>query len=93
MPFMAEVPASGDAARSRRSAISGLPVGPKYQVMVGIGPVNERAYSLRSYYGESGLFLVNPNADTSVNVVASQSQLLLRPSISPRTSWAGIWFR
>ncbi len=65
-PFLAEVPASGDL-QEQKIGISGLPVGPQYQVLVGVGPVNSGVFTPQAY-GESELFLVSPHADTPVPI-------------------------
>ena len=82
VPFTAEVPASGDS-QEQKINISGLPVGPKYRVMVGVGLVNGGVFQPDSY-GDSGEFLINPNADTSVTVTLKQRSparfLLPRPA-------------
>ena len=74
VPFTAEVPASGDS-QEQKINISGLPVGPKYRVMVGVGLVNGEVFQPDSY-GDSGEFLINPNADTSVTVTLNSVPLL-----------------
>jgi hypothetical protein len=66
-PFMAEVPASGDFSQEQKINISGLPVGPEYRVMVGLGPVNSGIFQPYNY-ADSGRLQVSPNADTAVRV-------------------------
>jgi hypothetical protein len=66
LPFSAEVPLQPYPDDSRIS-IQGLPVGPQYQALVGIGQVSAGIF-YTNYYGESGLFIVSPGADTAVTV-------------------------
>jgi hypothetical protein len=65
VPFIAEVSAVG--GQYERIAIDGLPVGPKYKAMVGMGQVTNGVFS-PNYYGESPEFVVTPNADTPVTM-------------------------
>ena len=77
-PFVAEIPASS-YSQEQKVNISGLPVGPKYRAMVGVGPVNSGLFA-PSYYGDSGPFLINPNADTSVTVTMQDISYPSTPS-------------
>ena len=66
MPFTAEV-ALAPYPYDTKVSIQGLPVGPQYQALIGIGPVSGGVFSPYSYC-KSGLFQVSPGADTTVMV-------------------------
>jgi hypothetical protein len=65
-PFVAEVPATG-TSQEQKISITGLPVSPKYRVMVGVGMMNGGVFEPTSY-GDSGQFVISPNSDTAVSV-------------------------
>ena len=72
VPFSAEVPLTAGYLEGQQIAINGLPVGPKYQVMVGIGQLANGVFN-PSWYGESGQFVLTPNADTVVTIPSMSS--------------------
>ena len=54
----------------QKIAIDGLPVGPKYKAIVGMGTVASGVFS-PYYFGESAQFAITPNADTVVTIPQS----------------------
>jgi hypothetical protein len=64
VPFTAEVPlAVGDAETIIK--IDGLPVGPIYQAMIGVGPITNGIFQPRAY-GETKEFQITSGDDTSI---------------------------
>jgi hypothetical protein len=64
VPFCAEVVAQSDTTQI---SIQGLPVGPQYQALVGVGTMSGGFFDV-SNFGSSSLFSISPNADTAVTV-------------------------
>jgi len=65
VPFTAEVPYSFSG--QTQVSIQGLPVGPQYQALIGIGQLSAGVFSPFEYC-KSGLFQVSPGTDTTVEV-------------------------
>lgn len=70
LPFTAEVPF--DYMSGSRISIQGLPVGPQYQALIGIGWLSGGVFTPYEYC-KSGLFQISPGTDTTVNVGFPQS--------------------
>lgn len=66
VPFSAEVPLQ-PYPNDTRISIQGLPVGPVYQALVGIGAASGGIF-YTNWYGNSSSFTLTPNKDTSVTV-------------------------
>ena len=66
VPFSAQVVIAPYPDETKVS-IQGLPVGPQYQALIGVGPANSGIFTPNSY-GKSGLFQVSPGTDTTVPV-------------------------
>jgi len=64
VPFSAQVVIAPYPDETKVS-IQGLPVGPQYQALIGVGPANSGIFTPHSY-GKSGLFQVSPGTDTTV---------------------------
>ncbi len=64
-PFAAEIPI--DPYLGAKIRIDGLPAGPTYKALVGIGLPTTGSIT-PVYYGESALFKISPGGDTSVEV-------------------------
>ncbi len=64
-PFAAEVLA--DPYLGAAVKIDGLPVGPTYKALVGLGPATATDFT-PYYYGESAMFKVSPGENTNVDV-------------------------
>jgi hypothetical protein len=65
VPFMAEVPLATGVADTIIE-IDGLPVGPTYKAMIGVGPVTNDIFQPRAY-GETPEFQISSGEGTSVN--------------------------
>ena len=63
VPFAAEV--SAGTGEDTVIKIDGLPVGPSYQALVGVGPVDQGIFRVY-YYGESEEFQISPGDDVTV---------------------------
>jgi len=63
VPFAAEVSLGTDEETVIK--IEGLPVGPRYQALVGVGPTDQGIFRVY-YYGESEEFQISPGADITV---------------------------
>jgi len=66
VPFSAQVVIAPYPDETKVS-IQGLPVGPQYQALLGVGPMSGGVFAPNSY-GKSGLFQVSPGTDTTVPV-------------------------
>jgi hypothetical protein len=69
-PFVAEVPLTVLYGEQQKIAIDGLPVGPKYKAIVGMGSNSSGVFYPYSF-GESAQFVITPNADTVVTIPQS----------------------
>jgi len=63
VPFAAEVSLGTDEETVIK--IEGLPVGPRYQALVGVGPTDQGIFRVY-YYGESEEFQISPGDDITV---------------------------